>query len=118
LFYLAQETLSREADRERVLLAAFVGGLALSGLTVLQSLLLGFDTLSARPSGFLGHYMSASGLCMGVLVLAASRVAFARETPPLLGGDRKFLAALFAALVVVAAAPASGPFSSPALRRL
>ncbi len=116
LFYLAQETLSREADRERVLTAAFVGGLALSGLIVMQSALLGFDTLSARPSGFLGHYMSASGLCMGILVLAAARVAFAREAPPLLSGDARFLAGLFVALVVVAAALASGFLSVLAVR--
>jgi len=116
LFYLAQETLSRETDRERVLAAALVGGLALSGLTVLQSALLGFDTLSARPAGFLGHYMSASGLCMCALVLAAARLAFAREPPRLLAGDARFLAGLMGALVVVAAAQASGWLSVVAVR--
>jgi O-antigen ligase len=116
LFYLGQETLSREADRERVLAGAFAGGLALSGLVVLQHAFLGFDTLRARPSGFLGHYMSASGLCMGVLVLAGARLAFSRERPRVLPGDARFLAALFVALLVVAGAQASGRFSVLAVR--
>jgi O-antigen ligase len=116
LFYLAQETLSRETDRERVLAAALVGAIALSGLTVLQSAFLGFDTLSARPRGFLGHYMSASGLCMGALVLAAARLAFSREPPRVFAGDARFLAGLMGALVVVAAAQASGVLSVLAVR--
>jgi O-antigen ligase len=116
LFYLGQETLSREADRERVLTAAFVGGLALSGLIVLQHAFLGFDTLGTRPSGFLGHYMSASGLCMGVLVLAAARLAFSRDRPQILPGDARFLVALLIALLLVAGAQASGRLAVLAVR--
>jgi len=116
LFYLATETLSREADRERVLTAVLMGGLALAGLTAAQHALLGFDTLQARPRGFLGHYMSASGLSMGVMILAATRLAFARERPRLLAGDARFLAALFAGLAVVSAAQAGGAFGVLATR--
>ncbi|HEY7516419.1 MAG TPA: O-antigen ligase family protein [Vicinamibacteria bacterium] len=116
LFYLGQETLSREADRERVLGAALVGGLALSVLIVLQHAWLGFDTLQARPSGFLGHYMSASGLCMGALVLAAARLAFSRERPAIVPGDARFLVSLFVALLVVAGAQASGGMGVLAIR--
>jgi O-antigen ligase len=116
LFYLGQETLSREADRERVLTAAFVGGLALSGLIVLQHAFLGFDTLGTRPSGFLGHYMSASGLCMGVLVLATARLAFSRNRPQILPGDARFLVALLMALLLVAGAQASGRLAVLAVR--
>ena len=116
LFYLAVETLSGEADRERVLTGALMGGLALAGLTVLQHALLGFDTLSARPAGFLGHYMSASGLSMGALVLAAARIAFSREAPRILPGDARFLVGLFVALVLVSAAQASGVLATLATR--
>jgi O-antigen ligase len=116
LFYLGQETLSREADRERVLTAAFVGGIALSGLIVLQHAFLGFDTLGTRPSGFLGHYMSASGLCMGVLVLATARLAFSRNRPQILPGDARFLVALLMALLLVAGAQASGRLAVLAVR--
>ena len=41
-----------------------------------QYFFLGFDTLNNRPRSFLGHYMTASGLVMAVLILAAGRVAF------------------------------------------
>jgi len=74
LFYLALEVLSREDDREPILSAVLVGGLALAGLMVAQHLFLGYDRLDHRPQGFLGHYMSASGATMGVLLLAAGRL--------------------------------------------
>jgi O-antigen ligase len=76
LFYVAVEVLAREGDRDRVLSAALVGGLALAGLMVAQRLFLGYDHLDRRPNGFLGHYMSASGVTMGVLLLAVARVGF------------------------------------------
>jgi O-antigen ligase len=76
LFYVAVEVLARERDRERILSAALLGGLALAGLMVLQRHFLGYDHLDRRPNGFLGHYMSASGVTMGVLVLAVARLAF------------------------------------------
>jgi O-antigen ligase len=75
LVYLAVEVLARE-DHEGVLGAALVGGLALAGLMVAQHLFLGYDSLDRRPQGFLGHYMSASGATMGVLLLAAGRLVF------------------------------------------
>ena len=76
LFYLAVDTFAREQGRERVLDAALLGGLALSAGALVQYYFLGFDTLDNRPRSFLGHYMTASGLVMAVLVLAAARLAF------------------------------------------
>jgi O-antigen ligase len=81
LFYVALEVFSEPEDRERVLGAALAGGLALAALMVVQYLFLGYDQLSHRPSGFLGHYMSASGVTMIVLVLAAARLVFAPVAP-------------------------------------
>ena len=48
---------------------------------MLQDLFLGFDTLQHRPTGFLGHYMTSSGLLAIALVLAVARVAFAPRWP-------------------------------------
>jgi O-antigen ligase len=48
----------------------------------LQWLFLGYDRLSQRPAGFLGHYMSASGVTMGVLLLAAARLALGPRPRP------------------------------------
>lgn len=76
LFYLAVATLTRGAAREGVLSALLMGGAALAALMVLQYHLLGDNTLDRRPSGFLGHYMSSSGIVMGVVVAAAARLAF------------------------------------------
>ena len=81
LFYVALEVLSEPEDRERVLGAALAGGLALAALMVVQYHFLGYDQLSHRPSGFLGHYMSASGVTMTILVLAAARLVFAPVAP-------------------------------------
>ena len=76
LFYLALDTFAREKCRERVLDAALLGGLALCAGAVAQYLFLGFHTLDNRPRSFLGHYMTASGLVMAILILSAGRVAF------------------------------------------
>ena len=76
LFYLSVDVLRRRPDRERILDAALLGGLALAAGAVAQYYFLGFDTLVNRPHSFLGHYMTASGLVMGVLVIAAARLAF------------------------------------------
>ena len=108
LFYLAVVTLAQEIGRERILTAALLGGLSLASLTILQYFLLGFDTLNLRPRGFLGHYMSASGLTMGVVVLAAARLAHARGWPRLHTRDGVLLAGLAVALVLVSAAQAAG----------
>jgi O-antigen ligase len=75
LFYVAVEGLAREGDRESVLSAALLGGLTLAGFMVLQRHALGYDGLLRRPPGFLGHYMSASGVTMAVLLLAVARLA-------------------------------------------
>jgi O-antigen ligase len=79
LFYLGVSVLVRAGDRERVLSALLAGGLALAALVVLEYHVLGYHTLDRRPSGFLGHWMSSSGVLMGVLVVAASRLAFGRR---------------------------------------
>jgi O-antigen ligase len=76
LFYIAAEALSRGEARERVLSALFLGGLALAALMVVQHEFLGYHTLDERPHGFLGHWMTASGVVMGVVVAAAARLAF------------------------------------------
>jgi O-antigen ligase len=81
LFYLSAETLSRGEARERVLSALFLGGLALAAFMVLQHHALGYDTLNERPRGFLGHWMTASGVVMGVVVAAAARLAFDPRAP-------------------------------------
>jgi O-antigen ligase len=75
VFYLAAGTLTRGPHRERVLAALLCGGIALAASMVADHLLLGYDTLDRRPSGFLGHWMSSSGVVMGVLVTAAARLA-------------------------------------------
>jgi O-antigen ligase len=119
LFYLAVDTLASEAARERVLTAALLGGLALVSLTILQYFLLGFDTLSLRPRGLLGHYMSASGLTMGVVILAAARLALAREWPRLHPKDGRLLAGLAVAVAALSATQAAGMpslFLSPMMR--
>ena len=107
LFYLAVEVLSREEDRERVLAAALLGGLALAGLMTAQRLFLGYDELSRRPPGFLGHYMSASGVAMAILVLATARLAFSPGPRPRPVGFSLPLLVL-AGVGTVAAATAAG----------
>jgi O-antigen ligase len=75
LIYLGVETLADEWERERVLTAALLGGLAQAGLMLAQRYALGYDTLQRRPPGFLGHYMSAAGVTMALLLLALARTA-------------------------------------------
>jgi len=82
LLYLAVDTLRDEEVRERVVDAALLGGVVLAAGAIQQYLFLGFDTIQHRPRSFLGHYMTASGLVMGVLVLAAARLAFRRGSVP------------------------------------
>jgi len=107
LFYLAVDTLASPNARHRVLTAALLGGIALASLTILQYFLLGFDTLNGRPRGFLGHYMSASGLTMGVVILSATRLSFARTGLRVQPRDARLLAGLLGALVLVGAAQAA-----------
>jgi O-antigen ligase len=86
LFYLGVDSLRREGARERIVDAALLGGLVLAAGSLLQYYFLGFDTLDKRPRSFLGHYMTASGLVMGVMVLAVARLAF--RAAPLLPPSR------------------------------
>ena len=71
---------SEERDRERILDAALLGGIVLCTGTLLQFYFLGYDTIERRPRSFLGHYMTAAGMAMGTLVLAAGRAAFRRSS--------------------------------------
>jgi len=114
VFVLAIDTLALERSRERALTVALLAGLALAGLMVVQFHLLGFDGLHRRPTGFLGHYMSATGLVMTILVVAAARLGFSREALRPRRADMLALAALAAGLFVLAAAKASGLGAVPA----
>lgn len=76
LLYLAVDTMSRTESRLAVLDAALLGGLVLGAGAVLQYYFLGFDQIDRRPHSFMGHYMTASGLSMGVLLLGTARLAF------------------------------------------
>jgi O-antigen ligase len=82
LLYLAVDTLRDEEARERVVDVALLGGIVLAAGAIQQYCFLGFDTIQHRPRSFLGHYMTASGLVMGVLVVAAARLAFRRGPVP------------------------------------
>jgi O-antigen ligase len=102
LLYLAVDTLQHEEVRERVLDAALLGGVVLAAGAIHQYCFLGFDTLQHRPRSFLGHYMTASGLVMGVLVVAAARLAFRRGPLPRPSSrDLQALAGVTAALAVL-----------------
>jgi O-antigen ligase len=107
LFYVGVEVLGRPAGRERVLSSALLGGLALAGLMVAQHLFLGYDRLDRRPSGFLGHYMSASGVTMAVLVLAVARLALGPRARPRVS-DLRLPAIVLTGVAVVAAATLAG----------
>jgi O-antigen ligase len=119
LFYLAVDTLRAEDDRERVVDAALLGGVVLAAGSLLQYYFLGFDTLDKRPRSFLGHYMTASGLVMGVTVLAAARLAF-RGAPlvPPSRADLVRLAGLAAALGLMTLLGAMDVFAVEAERLL
>ncbi|MCE2542733.1 MAG: O-antigen ligase family protein [Acidobacteria bacterium] len=51
-------------------------GAATAVYGVVQYGILGYDDLQQRPPGFMGHYMTYSGLLMLVLVLAVARLLF------------------------------------------
>jgi O-antigen ligase len=101
LFYLAADAMTEEWARERILGAALLGGLVLSAGAVLQFYWLGFDTINNRPHSFLGHYMTASGLSMGVLVVATARLVFGGRA--LAWPTRRDVLALSAVLLALAA---------------
>ena len=94
LLYLAVDTCVDEGARERVVDMALLGAIALGGESVLQYLFLGFDTLQHRPTGFLGHYMTSSGVLAVALVLAVARLAFAARWPRPTWRDAWLLVAL------------------------
>jgi O-antigen ligase len=100
LLYLTVETCAHERSRERVLTAALLAGLALGLESILQFYFLGFDALSHRPKGFLGHYMTASGLEAGALVLAGARLLFGRHERPK-AGDLRLVGGLLVALTAL-----------------
>jgi O-antigen ligase len=108
VFYLAVSTLVQGAARERVLSALFMGGVALATLMILQYHALGYDSLNRRPGGFLGHYMSSSGVLMGVVVTATARLAFGRLERPRLG-DSWLVGALVGGVAAVAALGVAAP---------
>lgn len=114
VFYLATDTLADPRHRERVLSVAVLGGIALSGLVVLQYHALGYDGFNNRPHGFLGHYMSAAGLVMSATVLAAARLGFAREWAKPSARDILALAIVGVGLAVLAVCDAAGPAAEKA----
>jgi len=117
LLYLVVERLADAERRERVVDAALMGGVALGLGSIAQYLFLGYDTLQNRPRSFLGHYMTASGLAMGVLVVAAARVAFrARDAVRPTRRDVGALLALGAGVGVVEGLQARGLFAVEAER--
>jgi O-Antigen ligase len=97
LLYLTVEACARPERRERVVGAALMGGLALAVGMLLEFYFLGSDTLNQRPHSLLGHYMTASGLVMGALVLGAARLAFLKAWPARPGKADLRALALFAA---------------------
>jgi O-antigen ligase len=117
LFYLALDTFAREECRERVLDGALLGGLALSAGALAQYFFLGYDTLNNRPRSFLGHYMTASGLVMAVLILAAGRVAFhGVPTRRPSWRDLRVAAGVIAGVALLTALQAAGLFAVEAER--
>jgi O-antigen ligase len=117
LLYLAVDAATAVRDRERLLDAALLGGLVLAAGSLVQYHFLGFDTMDNRPRSFLGHYMTASGLLMATVVLAAARLAFsedARASPS--RKDLGRLALLAGALLVLSVLRASDLFAQDAER--
>jgi O-antigen ligase len=108
VFFLSVDSLAEPRSRERVMGAALLGGIALAGFVLLQYHALGFDGFNNRPSGFLGHYMSAAGLVMSATVVAAARLAFGRERPKPSVGDGILIAGVAAGLLLLAVAHAAG----------
>jgi O-antigen ligase len=117
LLYLAVDAATAVRDRERLLDAALLGGLVLAAGSLVQYHFLGFDTMDNRPRSFLGHYMTASGLLMATVVLAAARLAFAegpRASPT--RTDVQRLAGVAGALLVLSVLRASDLFALDAER--
>jgi O-antigen ligase len=116
LLYLAVDALREERARARVLDAALLGGVVLAAGGLLQYCFLGYDTLNHRPRSFLGHYMTAAGLVMASVVLAAARLLFGDRPAPPSRRDLRALALLAGALAVVTAFQAADLFAVEAER--
>jgi len=116
LFYLALDSAAGGRDRERLMDAVLLGGLVLAGAAILQFHFLGFDTINTRPKSFLGHYMTASGLSMGVLIVAAARLAFTRGWAPPGRSDFQLLAGVGAGLALLTTLQGLGVFGLEAER--
>jgi O-antigen ligase len=104
LLHLTVDSATSVRGREQIVDAALLGTLVLGGGALVQYFLLGFNTLATRPTSFLGHYMTASGLLMLGLVLAGARLVLGRrriESVPWLPPG--FRTALAAAAFLVAA---------------
>lgn len=80
--FVALDSLRRERARERVLDGLALGAVVLGVGSITQYYFLGYDTLNHRPVSLLGHWMTASGLLMGALVLCVARLAFRRQPLP------------------------------------
>jgi len=96
LLYFAAEALVTEEGRERLIDGMLMGGLGLATLAILQYLFLGYDTMDARPRSFLGHYMTASGVIMILVVVAGDRILAARRPLALTGRSLGFCLLLIA----------------------
>jgi O-antigen ligase len=117
VLYVSVDSLREPRARESILGAALLGGVVLAAGAVLQYYFLGFDTVNNRPRSFLGHYMTASGLVMAVMVLAAARLCFGGR--PAARPSRQDVWALSlatGALVVVCSLQAAGLFALEAER--
>lgn len=64
----------RAASTAATVIISVGAATAVYGIT--QYGILGYDDLSQRPPGFMGHYMTYSGLLMLVLMLATARLLF------------------------------------------
>jgi O-antigen ligase len=117
LLYLSVDSLREARARDRVLDAALLGGVVLAAGAVLQYYFLGFDTVDNRPRSFLGHYMTASGLVMAVMVLSAARLFFGGRPPSRPSRqDLRGLAVLGAAAALLCALQAADVFALEAER--
>jgi O-antigen ligase len=116
LLYVSVDSLREPRARESILGAALLGGVVLAAGAVLQYYFLGFDTVDNRPRSFLGHYMTASGLVMAVMVLAAARLCFGGPIARPSRQDLRALSLTALALVVVSSLQAAGLFALEAER--
>lgn len=111
ILYLAVDTLADRRRRERVLDALLLGAVVLGAEAILQYHVLGFDSLELRPRGLLGHYMTASQMSMGALVLATSRLVHVRRWLAPSRADLVRLSLLALALLALAGLQATDLFA-------